>query len=135
MATNINNTADVTAWRARHPSERLDLERANLREANLERANLERANLGGANLERANLGDTHIWMFSPVGSRGASLEIIESPRLHQWHTGCFWGNIDEFEEAVRETHGDNQWGRQYMGIIALVRQWMEMFQPAPAAKE
>lgn len=36
-------------------------------------------------------------------------------------TGCFVGSIDEFEKAVKRTHGDNEYGRAYRNVIALFR--------------
>ena len=35
--------------------------------------------------------------------------------------GCFSGSIDEFEEAVKDTHGDSKIGREYRAIIAAIR--------------
>lgn len=35
--------------------------------------------------------------------------------------GCFHGTIEEFETAVRETHGDNQHEKAYMAAIQFVR--------------
>ena len=98
---------------------------ANLGGAHLEGAHLARANLGGANLEGAHLGDIRVWQFGPVGSRGGWLVIKSGPALDQVMTGCFLGTLAEFEAAVALTHGENQWGRQYRDIIALVRGWTE----------
>lgn len=35
--------------------------------------------------------------------------------------GCFTGDIDEFERQVRETHGDNEFARQYQAIVNLIK--------------
>lgn len=35
--------------------------------------------------------------------------------------GCFSGDIQQFEEAVRDTHGDSQYGKEYMAAIALAK--------------
>jgi len=32
-------------------------------------------------------------------------------------TGCFYGTIDEFLAAVKTTHGDNKYAKQYQCII------------------
>ena len=101
-----------------------DLSGADLRGAYLRGANLSGVGLSRTNLSGADLGDARTWLFSPAGSRGDCLQVVESPRLDQVHTGCFWGTLQEFEAAVTKTHGDNQWGRQYRDIIALVRKWL-----------
>lgn len=55
--------------------------------------------------------------------------------LHQAHThayrtkdggveiicGCFRGSIDEFEAAVKKTHGDSQLAAEYMAIANVIR--------------
>lgn len=35
--------------------------------------------------------------------------------------GCFNGSLDEFEESVENTHGDNEYGKQYREEIKKVR--------------
>lgn len=35
--------------------------------------------------------------------------------------GCFSGDIQQFEKAVRDTHGDSQYGKEYMAAIALAK--------------
>ena len=35
--------------------------------------------------------------------------------------GCFRGYIDEFEAAVKKTHGDNEHGKAYMAAIQFVK--------------
>ena len=102
-----------------------DLGGANLGGADLDNANLRNANLGGANLGGAALGETCIWQFGPLGSRRAYLTVKQGPGLDEFHTGCFSGTMSEFEAAVQQTHGDNQFGRQYRGIIALVKEWIK----------
>ena len=102
-----------------------NLSRANLYEANLNGADLSKADLSGANLGGANLGQMHIWQFGPTGSRRAYLTVKHGPDLDEFMTGCFRGTMAEFEVAVQTTHGDNQFGRQYNGIIALVKEWIK----------
>lgn len=36
-------------------------------------------------------------------------------------TGCFKGSIDEFVDAVKETHGDNTYGIQYLKAVELIK--------------
>ena len=35
--------------------------------------------------------------------------------------GCFSGTLDEFDEAVTKTHGDNQNGKEYRCLIEFIR--------------
>ena len=35
--------------------------------------------------------------------------------------GCFFGDLDEFAEKVKETHGDNEYGRVYMLAIEMAK--------------
>ena len=102
-----------------------NLSGANLGGADLSKADLSKADLSGADLRNANLGDLHIWQFGPVGSRAAYLTVKHCPHLDEVMTGCFVGTLAKFEAAVQKTHGDSRFGRQYRGIIALVKQWVE----------
>ena len=40
--------------------------------------------------------------------------------------GCFNGTIEEFKEAVEETHGDNKYGKQYSLAIEFSRKHFEL---------
>ena len=35
--------------------------------------------------------------------------------------GCFEGNLDEFAAQVKETHGDNKYGREYNALIEVIK--------------
>ena len=35
--------------------------------------------------------------------------------------GCFLGTLEEFEAKVKETHGDNLFGREYRALIELAK--------------
>jgi len=93
--------------------------------ANLSRgseADLRGAYLNGADLRGAKFSPgVHAWQFGPGGSRNDYLVIMQGPALDDVRTGCFHGTLAEFEGAVEQTHGNNQHGRWYRGIIALVR--------------
>ena len=39
--------------------------------------------------------------------------------------GCFNGTIEEFENKVEETHGDNKYGKQYEKIINFVKDYLK----------
>jgi Pentapeptide repeats (8 copies) len=57
----------IAAWREAHPSERLDLRRADLEGANLSCADLGGANLGKADLSGANLAKAYLGGSYPGG--------------------------------------------------------------------
>ena len=98
-----------------------DLDGAILAGANLAGANLAGANLAGADLTDADLPTrTHIWQFGPCGSRRSYLVVMVGPGLDEVSTGCFRGTLAKFEAAVRETHGDNKYGKEYQSIIACI---------------
>jgi len=41
--------------------------------------------------------------------------------------GCFKGNLEQFEEKVKETHKGNQYERDYLLFIEKVKIYMEFF--------
>jgi hypothetical protein len=104
---------------------------ANLIGADLSDADLRGANLSGANGEKALLiGSRPCISIGPVGSRSdhASLWLTDSGPLVR--AGCFWGSLEKFEQAVKDTHGDNDHGREYGAVIALFRAHAEIWTPA-----
>lgn len=40
--------------------------------------------------------------------------------------GCFLGTLEEFEAKVKETHGDNLYGREYLKLIELAKLHFEV---------
>ncbi len=56
----LRTAADIAAWRAAHPGQRVVLSGANLSEANLRRAILQGADLRGANLRGASLSEADL---------------------------------------------------------------------------
>ena len=57
---------------------------------------------------------TDILTIAPLGSRNACLTILCNKTCT---TGYFKGTIDEFLAAVKETHGDNKYAKQYQDTI------------------
>ena len=57
---------------------------------------------------------TDILTIAPLGSRNACLTILCNKTCT---TDCFKGTIDEFLAAVKETHGDNKYAKQYQDTI------------------
>ena len=65
-------------------------------------------------------GDAHInsnkdfIIIGPIGSRSDFTTFHKNvDRIVCVRCGCFSGTMDEFLEAVQETHGDNRFGREY----------------------
>ena len=111
-----------------------DLSRADLRGANIRGANIRGADLSGAFLSGADLRDaivhegytieynTDILLIGPAGSRMDYTHFYKSREGEIIvKCGCFRGTIDEFEEKVRETHGDNQYRKDYRDTIDYVK--------------
>ena len=113
---------------------RADLEDAYLADANLARANLAGAGLAGANLAGAYLaganlagadlagakGIRDVLSIGPIGSRRDYLQALRTDDGIVIHTGCFRGQLADFEAAVQSTHGDNEHGQHYRLAIALI---------------
>ena len=61
-------------------------------------------------------------IIGPMGSRNGYTSFC---RAKDGSTivacGCFRGNIDEFDAAVKKTHGDNEHGKAYMAAIQFVK--------------
>ena len=106
-----------------------DLSDANLRGAYLGGAYLYGANLRGAYLRGADLrgaylgGAKDILSIGPGGSRGDMLYAVRWDDGLRIKVGCFWGTLAEFEAAVQSTHGDNQHGKYYRAVIAMLKEW------------
>lgn len=110
-----------------------DLRDANLYGADLSSANLSDANLSGANLRSADLrdaslGDTYgklqgerpFFQCGPIGSRSDYLQAFITDKGTVIKAGCFTGFIDEFVEAVEETHGDSRYAKEYQMAVRMV---------------
>ena len=42
--------------------------------------------------------------------------------------GCFSGNLDEFENKVKEEHGNSKYAKEYLGFIEVVKTHFEVRQ-------
>ena len=105
------------------------LEGAYLRGANLEGANLEGAYLRGANLRGAYLdeekklklvGDRPVLIIGPIGSRNDYLTTYVTCAGIYLRAGCFFGTLEQFKAKLKETHADNNHGKEYQAALALV---------------
>ena len=92
-----------------------DLRSADLQGANLHGADLRSADLQGANLHGANLqpglfikGDCPFIQIGPIGSRLDYLSAFMTNKGIFLRTGCFFGSIKDFNEAVITRYGGSQ---------------------------
>jgi uncharacterized protein YjbI with pentapeptide repeats len=99
---------------------------ANLYGAYLHGAYLYGANLSGANLSGANLsgnrlvGERPFLSIGPIGSRAEYLNAFLTEAGVRVKTGCFFGTLDEFAEAVKTKHGTNVHADEYEAARRLI---------------
>jgi len=92
-----------------------DLSYANLRYANLSSADLSSADLSSADLSYATTDKRYIQISCIGSSKRMTTYCFEDDFI--W-CGCFKGSLQEFEDAVNETHKDNeQYLKEYIGFI------------------
>ena len=91
---------------------------------------LARANLAGANLAGAKLiGERPVFQVGPIGSRCDYLVSYLTDVGVKIRAGCFFGSLDEFVSAVKETHRDNEHAREYMAAVSLIQAHAAMWTP------
>lgn len=66
--------------------------------------------------------DQHHVLFSSVGSEKGRLTAYRAATGVRVTRGCFSGTLEEFESAVNEKHGDNQYGQEYRHLIAFIKE-------------
>src|SRR5690606_39740248 len=64
--------------------------------------------------------DTSICWFSPVGSESGTLTAFTTERGIYCTRGCFLGTLEEFEAAVKETHGNSRIAAEYSLLIQFI---------------
>ena len=105
-----------------------DLREADLREADLREASLRGADLRGANLREADLREANlhgaslqaaagIKVFGPMPTSGRIIYAIDHDKTYMISAGCFWGDLDQLEKAVKDNHNCPF----YLGVIELLR--------------
>ena len=66
-------------------------------------------------------GNARLLTFGPIGSRnGYTYYALDSDTIM---CGCFTGTLDQFADAVKRTHGENEHGRRYAALIEILRKW------------
>ena len=73
------------------------------------------------NIQTSKTGN--ILVFQNVGSENGILIAVLSERdnVIYINRGCFYGDIDEFENAVDHTHGDSGYGVEYKALIQYIK--------------
>ena len=104
---------------------------ANLDGAYLRGAYLDGANLGGANLYGAGklIGDRPIIQISPIGSRSDFLTAYITDNGIFLKTGCFFGTVENFKSAIKNTHGDNIHAEEYTAALTLIETHVKIYTP------
>ena len=107
---------------------RLDWSDCNLRDADLQGADLRYANLRGADLQYADLQYAEgLLRIGPLGSRGDWLDVTYDGDGLLFTTGCrYQVSAAEFTKAVKKTHDDNEYARQYKAAIAFAKAWYKI---------
>jgi len=108
-----------------------DLCGADLYGANLYGADLCGADLRGANLRGAGklIGDRPIIQISPIGSRSDFLTAYITDNGIFLKTGCFFGTVENFKSAIKNTHGDNIHAEEYTAALTLIETHVKIYTP------
>ena len=70
----------------------------------------------------ANITSKNEWMtFTNVGSENETLNAFKSLQNIEVDQGLFVGTLEEFEEKVEETHGNNENGKLYKVLIEAIK--------------
>lgn len=76
-------------------------------------------------------GDAEIFKTSdyftsgPIGSRNDTITFFRcKDGKIRATTGCFYGDLDQLEAAVRSKHKNNNYAQAYMGVIAAAKAQM-----------
>ena len=110
-----------------------DLRGANLRGADLRGANLYGANLRGADLRGANLRGADkstpekltikdFMLVQGLGSQDRTTYFYYTKEIGiVVQCGCFYGTEKAFKKAVKETHKDGQFAKEYLSMLEVVK--------------
>lgn len=67
-----------------------------------------------------------IFCITGLGSRYGTTTIYRNDGGITVVCGCFLGTLEEFEAKVKETHGGNLYGREYLKLIELAKLHFEV---------
>jgi hypothetical protein len=66
--------------------------------------------------------------IGPIGSRKDYIIFyFTKEKLIMVKCGCFWDNIDQFENQVKITHKDNQYAQEYLLAIEYAKKSYELY--------
>ena len=65
--------------------------------------------------------DRDYMTINPIDSRNGATTAFRTLEGTKVQCGCFYGSISEFEEKVKETHGNNQYAKEYLAFIELLK--------------
>ena len=104
---------------------------AYLHGAYLDGAYLHGAYLDGADLGGAGklIGDRPILQIGPIGSRSDYLTAYITDNGLFLKTGCFFGTIENFKSAIKNTHGDNTHAEEYTAALTLIETHAKIYTP------
>lgn len=66
-------------------------------------------------------GNDHLLQVGPIGSRNEYTTFFRAKDTIGVACGCYQGLIDNFENRVREVHGDSKYGKEYQIAIELAK--------------
>ena len=113
---------------------RVALEKATTTGANLDGAYLAGANLAGANLAGKKLiGARPVFQIGPIGSRCAQFVSYITEAGVLLNAGCFWGTVEEFREKLADTHGDNDYAKEYNAALLMIDAHAAIWTPKETA--
>ena len=104
-----------------------DLGGADLCGADLCGADLRTANLGGADLRGAKYANDILikyFTIGPIGSRKDYLQIFVTNKETIIKTGCFSGNIKQFEKAVNCKDKEDTSFKHYIAAISFIKSFV-----------
>lgn len=103
---------------------------ADLRDANLYGVDLSYANLYGADLRGANLCDVNNgiigkiedWMsYDNINSRKSRTLVFKTDKGVFINCECFFGDLENFVEKVKETHQGNKHEKDYLSLVEFIK--------------
>ena len=98
--------------------------------AEMDFGNVSKGELGGYIEKEDNLSqDGNAWvsgnadwcLFSSFGSSNRTTTVHKTKTSIQVNCGCFSGTILEFEKQVKETHKGNEFEKEYLAIIEVIK--------------
>ena len=67
-------------------------------------------------------GDADYLCFKGLGSQNRNTTFFKCKDGHiHVSCGCFSGNLEEFENKVKETHGNSKYAKEYLACIEVIK--------------